>query len=77
MTSLPWSSAASRAVMSDPEPLWASITITPRLIPEMSRLRAGKLAASGLAVSGSSEITAPPGRSSLAILSNRGWFSGG
>jgi hypothetical protein len=62
-------------VISEPDFLPASITITPRLMPEMRRLRAGKFSDSGAAVSGSSDTIAP--RPDSTIESKNVWFSGG
>jgi hypothetical protein len=58
MTSRPCS-AARRAVISEPDCGAASTTTTPRLRPEISRLRRGKWRACGTAPSGRSETMAP------------------
>lgn len=75
MTSRPWSSAARRAVMSEPDFLPASMTRMPRLMPEMRRLRAGKFSASGGERRGNSETMAP--RPVATRESKNSRFSGG
>jgi hypothetical protein len=52
-------SAARRAVISEPDCGAASTTTTPRLRPEIRRLRRGKWRACGTALSGRSETIAP------------------
>ena len=72
ITSRP-ASAASRAVISDPDRGAASITTVPALIPAMIRLRYGKCRARGSVPGGISAMTSPRSYSA----SCRSLFSGG